>query len=549
MARRMAILVVLVAALVTFGCGEKAGSGGSPGGPSGEPSGGSSVKETIVAMLPPEVPLQALQVSGDLNRVIYVARRGKKEVVVLDGKESRQYDKVLAAAEDWWYAYYGTNEYGVPANLVGPIATEFRFAFSPDSRHVAYAAKDGNNRFVVADGQEGGRYDNIERIIYSPDSGHLAYVAKKGGSAILVVDGKERPPAGRVEDFRFSEDGTVKWVAIDDHAITFTDGEKVLWKYTGEGLTARQLELYNDELQAWNLKQSRAAWVEMLGKGERAVVDGVAGKQYNHVGSIKFSPDGKRIAYVGGLPRVEGTEIYPAVMVVDGVEGPKYAKVGTAVFSPDGRHVAYLAKATGDPQRGEECMIVLDGVESPRYSDATSPVFSRDSEHYAYRAQSQGKAAVYVDGKGGKTYEGVSGPTFSPDGAHVAYSATGGGRQWVVLDGKDGRAYYTVENITFSPDSKRLAYLAQVGADKFVVVDGKQGEPYNEVGGFAWSPDSKRYAYRANIPPDWVLYVDGRKAYTASEWLTPLAFDSDGVIRFVATRGRGEFVKVEVTPK
>jgi WD40 repeat protein len=525
----MAILVVLVAAAaVTFGCGEKVGSGGF------------SVKETVVAKIPMGGQFEALEVSGDLSRAIYVVKRGKKEVVVLDGQESKAYDAVLAKIEDDYYGGYA-DEFGVP-RVSPPVesAAEFRFAFSPDSKRVAYAAKEGKSWFVVVDGQEGGQYDGVERILFSPDSRHIAYVAKKGESATLVVDGKEGQPSERVEDFCFNDDGTVKWLAID--------GEKEIWKYTGEGMTNWQAESYSAGLQAWNLKQNRAAWVEELGQAQRVVTDGVAGKQYNHVSGIRFSPDWKRIAYVGGLPRIEGTDAYPAVMVVDGVEGPKYASVEPAVFSPDGRRIAYVARTVWDAKRGVESMVVVDGAESSHYSRATAAVFSSDSQHCAYGAQSQGKAAMYLDGKEGKTYVGVSGPTFSPDGTRIAYSATTGWQQCAVVDDKDGPWYDTVENITFSPDSKRLAYFALVGQNMFVVVDGKASEPYNGLEGLAWSPDSRHYAYRANIPPEWLLYIDGRKARLSGRSRS-VTFGSDGVIRDVAYGEGGELVRFEITPE
>ena len=63
----------------------------------------------------------------------YVAARGGKRLVVVDGVEGKEYD--------------GIGE-GTPV-------------FSPDSKRVAYAAARGAKQLVVVDGVEGKEYDGI----------------------------------------------------------------------------------------------------------------------------------------------------------------------------------------------------------------------------------------------------------------------------------------------------------------------------------------------------------------------------------------------------
>jgi hypothetical protein len=69
------------------------------------------------------------------------------------------------------------------------------FKLSPDCKHVAYVAKEGDKKFVVVDGKEEKKYDGISIMegtpIFSPDSKRVAYVAGEGGKWFVVVDGKE----------------------------------------------------------------------------------------------------------------------------------------------------------------------------------------------------------------------------------------------------------------------------------------------------------------------------------------------------------------------
>ena len=108
-----------------------------------------------------------LTVSPDGKRVAYWAQVGNKRFVVVDGKEEKQYDDIVA----------GT------------------LIFSPDSKRVAYRAmaKVDNKWFAVAvvDGREEKQYDGTGNPIFSPDGKRVAYGARAGDKQFVVVDGKE----------------------------------------------------------------------------------------------------------------------------------------------------------------------------------------------------------------------------------------------------------------------------------------------------------------------------------------------------------------------
>jgi hypothetical protein len=76
----------------------------------------------------------------------------------------------------------------IPERVIAQIDTtswiKESFRVSPDSQRLAYAARIGEKRFVVADGQEGKQYDGIinlygGRIVFdSPDRLHYLAVKK-----------------------------------------------------------------------------------------------------------------------------------------------------------------------------------------------------------------------------------------------------------------------------------------------------------------------------------------------------------------------------------
>lgn len=96
--------------------------------------------------------------SPDGSRVVYAARRGKdNEVVIVDGKPGPQVASII----------------GVPV-------------FSEDSRHVAYAVSEGDVRTLVIDGERVSSgcapgTDVVDEITFGPDNRRMGYVGVIGG--------------------------------------------------------------------------------------------------------------------------------------------------------------------------------------------------------------------------------------------------------------------------------------------------------------------------------------------------------------------------------
>lgn len=362
--------------------------------------------------------------SPDGRRVAYVADKGGKKYVVVDGVP-------------------GEKGYDAIGFII--VVTLPPYTFSPDSKRVAYVGitrgerTAGNKWSVVIDGEEGDTYSGESRsFTFSPDSKHVAYWA----NGIIFLDRVpvKGPPGTVVTAPLFSPDS-----------------------------------------------QQLVYVVEQSGK-QSVVVDGIPGKQYDRISSIAFSPDSKHLAYWGDSGNfrfmvVDGKERERYETGASHIRTRTFRPASYIVFSPDSKHLAYVAgDKYGTPEHAE--FVVLDGKELTRHKDNIYKiVFSPDSNHIAYG----GEGFVVVDGveKEIRSSLSINSFVFSPDSTRYAYKDvktswipldTGISASWVVVDGVKGKKYKGVGDITFSPDSKHVAYTASDGKKGFLIVDEIRGK-------------------------------------------------------------------------
>jgi hypothetical protein len=209
---------------------------------------------------------------------------------------------------------------------------------------------------------------------------------------------------------------------------------------------------------------------------------------------VKFSPDGRRVAYVVGG---SSSNWQPQRVVMENVEGLENkdkaeVRVGKVydggvsglIFSPDSRRVAYVAHS-------KQWLLVVDGVEDRRHEGVSEPIFSPDSRRLAYAAVRGRKTLAVIGGVEGPEFDSVGlGGLFSPDGRRTAYEVglhdeKTSWRYAAVIDGTLGKPYLSmVAPPVFSPDSAHVAFLAQRHDNKYViVVDGEESQPYDDYAG------------------------------------------------------------------
>lgn len=347
--------------------------------------------------------LESLQFSPDSKRVAYAATKKGKTVVVVDGVEGKPFD-APTCVETRTFGYYciytslDGNEGIFPVLVFDPQTLKAGIGnitmfyvplvlFSPDSRRVAYIARDKKEVFWVVDGSEqrrglngivihnrkyasnllnedsiersNGRFGahlELDRSPFSADGSRFGYIAaryetmqKKKVFTFVVLDGNEIDSPTMCVDFHFSSDGKrTAFLRTSKHQAAVIDG----------------------------VEESR---------------DGVPWE------GLRFSPDSKHITYAAHT----GKDFY---QILDGKQGKTFsgAVMSRLLFSPDSRRtMGIIARSEGG------IAALLDGVEQTWY-DAVAPIgFTADSRHTVYLATRSGKQFLVVDGQEGRPYDQI----------------------------------------------------------------------------------------------------------------------------------------------
>jgi hypothetical protein len=166
--------------------------------------------------------LYPFKLSDDHSRIAFKAKKGRKEILVIDGKEKLSLDKKSILffifhpnKKDILYAYrdlksnkvvlFENNKIKMRADYISsPI-------FSKDIKKITYYITKGKSSYIFLNHKVYSKpYSSILDYKFSPDSKHLVFVAIKGKKVCLVIDKKESCKYNAVEFFdpiQFSEDG------------------------------------------------------------------------------------------------------------------------------------------------------------------------------------------------------------------------------------------------------------------------------------------------------------------------------------------------------
>lgn len=401
-----------------------------------------SVRETRIAVEEPGLILsRSVAVSPRLDAVAYVLKREGALTVVRNGREEATYEKVrgygMTFSPDGRHLAYvagkGDKRFMVVDGVAGKEYDDMdRPVWSADSAHLTYTVRRGDKCFAVLDGEEGPPYEWLDPnapgslwLLVSPAIGPagepIAYPATLGGEFFVVVD--------------HTEGKHYEWL-LEPYVVMSADGKHMGYLACEDGLCFAVVDAVEGKHYAsvdegsitLSPEGGHIAYRAFDGEKQFAVVDGVEGPECDSIDDIVFSRDGRNWGYVA---KRSGAF---AVVTNTGEKSDGYTYAGRPSYSPDGAHMAYAAT------RGKESFVVRDGVEGEKCEGAGRPIWSTDGR-LAYAVQQGGKVAMWVDGGVQEKYDAIAQAAFSPNGEHFAYLAKRGDKWLVVVDAASSREY------------------------------------------------------------------------------------------------------------
>lgn len=395
--------------------------------------------------------------------------------------------------------------------------------------------------------------DQARSLSISPDGNHIAVLVrsevtgadgKKAEKYIVEVDGK--PQA----EYPWIVANSVTWSADSTTPAYVVQGDKGVFAVVGGKESKSYHEIINSGLAAIPGGNGFAFYARTkAGANPVVVINGEEGKEFDRVGNLTFTADGKTWAYAVSALKKE-------FFLINNVPTKEYDRVAgnSFTFSPDSKRHSYVGL------RGEgkdtKYAVVIDGQEQPETTGVGRLFFSPDSARTAYTSRKDEKlTSIVVDGKELKSHDMLFGDTirFSPDSKRIGYLAgrkppegdkEKKGELFYVVDGEEQRSYETLVagTLIFSPDSKRVAYVAVKNRKFVVVIDGIEGKEYDEIRLVQFSPDSKRLAYLARRGDRTYCVVDNSEG-VGYLTVANLLFSPDGrQLAYVGSREKDTFV-------
>jgi hypothetical protein len=343
--------------------------------------------------------------SQDGKRFAYVASKGDRHANVVDGKEGRFYSDVMVPkfnrdGQHFWYiALEGTNYFLVMDDLPQAIEAKpvAKLVLSPDGMGIAYIQTTDEGERVVVNGKGQKAYDFIEvdTLTSSAENNRLGYIAARGA---------KRLPEKKPGSFKFTLERKLEEMpGYESEMRARNKAKRIVVINEQEG---------PDYDLAYRLTFSpdgkRYSYVAQRGNEFFVVVDGVEGKHYKRRHSTTdvtegpvFSSDSRKVAYS------VATRLNEYYVVNDWKEEGPYPGSGIAsgslIFSPDGERLAYVAQI-GKMRR---FFLVVDGIaskqacllNSPYF---TAPVFSADGKDIVFAA-----AFLHINGKLERDFKGI----------------------------------------------------------------------------------------------------------------------------------------------
>jgi len=443
------------------------------------------VEEHIVA--PPWVNGTLLTMSPKGMHVACVNPQDAKWVVSIDGVASQPYDEVVQAAATIKITYMPSGEIlGVDVVDKGPVA------FSPDGKRYAYAARNGDEVFLILDGKESFRARQslsappVQLMQFTPDGGHLYFYNPSGDtfqSFRLMMDGKPVTPAfDGTPPLLFNEDGS-HWLLHAPKAKQPTAEKMII-------VDGKVME-YTGAMPRLTPDGKSVLCISKVGTEQRLLKDGksILTRDGEFIDSYKISANGDIYAIV--RHGVGEKDLYRNGKRVENASG-----TFEVFLSPDGKRWA----AHGQSGLGKAYWVVLDGKKGPDFKTVSGITFSPDSTVCLYRGERDDGWHLVTNGEMDPQGYGLLQAMFAPKGHEIILSAGSQPMdQSVVHKGKASPKCRNVFQLAVSPGGERVAYFVpNASANTDLIVDGEmKGFGHSMVNPPVFSPDAKHYAAAA----------------------------------------------------
>lgn len=457
--RLIIIISIIIGALAIFGVGiyyyqNHSAKTQPKGSPVATEENSYNLETAKLATIPEKygtVSPQNIVFSKNIKRVAYSVEKERKQLAIVDNKESKAYDnmQILGIAPDGkdivLRAREGEKWFMVVNNQEGGkydfVDMQFLATNNEDNNLIIYKAKNGGKEFVVNNGLEGKKYDELTCLGMTPSSQKIFFTAKEGNQIFFVIDNQEI-------------------------------------KYNYDGYLYNCLRFSPDDKRNFYVAEQEKNWF--------IVADNKEGKKYAYLSNPRFSQDGQKIVYKAAK-EMGGKQF----LVVNDQEGKGYDTIEDIIISPNGQRIAYsVIDRNSNPLK---YFVVSDNQEGKRYDHVGNISFSPDSKKLVYIAKEGSKEFLVIGGKESENYDSVGIFTFSPDSQRIAYLAKQGEKFSIVVDDKMGPSYDFASLVSFSSDSQNFAYSAKLGNKYFIVVNNRVGKEYDFIWPGIFSSEMQDY--------------------------------------------------------
>ncbi|MBI3854937.1 MAG: PD40 domain-containing protein [Planctomycetes bacterium] len=260
---------------------------------------------------------------------------------------------------------------------------------------------------MVVGGKPGPEADEVRNPSFAPKGNRMAYRYRMEYTWTMIIDGKAAESAADIGDAVWSDDGK---------SVAYRVGERGKYSMVINGKKGPEYPALGEPV--WSPDHKTVAYVvtDATKGGEFIVWGDRKSEVYGRVYPPVFSSDGQHMAYGA---RAENGKY---MVVLDDKNGPaEFESIGNVVISPDGKRVAFAG------QWNFRWTCAIDSGRASMHDFVQTPVWSPDGKKVAFAGQDQGKWFVEVNYRRGDDYDEVlTAPVFSSDSKKCAYGVRRG---------------------------------------------------------------------------------------------------------------------------